>query len=321
LAFDAVPTAQIVINLKGDLLSASAQARRLFDIDTSDVGRPLQDPEISYRPVELRSLIERALTEQKPLTLTSNRSTIDGVSQALAVEVAPLHHRDRSVAGVAISFTETTQYQRLQEELRRANEALERTNEELSSTNEELQTTNEELQSTNEELETTNEELQSTNEELETMNEELQSTNEEMQAINQELHERSEAFTVANDFLESVLRGMRGAVIVVNRDLHVIAWNRRSEELWGLRREEAVGRNVFSLDIGLPLDQLRAMIRASLAAESELAEKTVDATNRRGRPIGCKVTCTPLMGEGRHVQGAILMIDEVEGDAGPVCAA
>jgi len=110
-----------------------------------------------------------------------------------------------------------------------------------------------------------------------------------------------------------VLRGMRGAVIVVNRELHVIAWNHRSEELWGLRSEEVQGRNVFSLDIGLPIDQLRPMIRASLSAESALDEKTIPATNRRGRPITCKATCTPLMSEGRHVQGVILMIDEIEG--------
>jgi two-component system CheB/CheR fusion protein len=54
------------------------------------------------------------------------------------------------------------------------------------------------------------------------------------------------------------------------------------------------------------------LIRACLSAESALDEKTVPATNRRGRPISCKVTCTPLMSEGRHVQGVILMIDEVE---------
>ncbi|PYR32985.1 MAG: chemotaxis protein CheR [Acidobacteria bacterium] len=314
VAFDATPVAQIIVEAAGVVAMYNDRARSLFGLGPADIGRLFHELEVSYRPVELRSVIQRAQEQRRPVVVKDvTTDTAGREARCLEVQVTPLFDPGGALLGSSITFTDVSRVQELQQQLSRSKQDLETTYEELQSTNEELETTNEELQSTVEELETTNEELQSTNEELETMNEELQSTNEEMQAINEELHERSEAFTVANDFLESVLRGMRGAVIVVNRDLHVIAWNRRSEELWGLRREEAVGRNVFSLDIGLPLDQLRAMIRASLAAESELAEKTVDATNRRGRPIGCKVTCTPLMGEGRHVQGVILMIDEVEG--------
>jgi two-component system, chemotaxis family, CheB/CheR fusion protein len=94
-------------------------------------------------------------------------------------------------------------------------------------------------------LETTYEELQSTNEELETMNEELQSTNEEIQAINLELRERGEALNDVNHFLESIMRGLRGAVIVVDQELHVLAWNHRSEDMWGLRADE-VRRRKYS---------------------------------------------------------------------------
>jgi len=313
LAFDAVPTAQLVINLKGDLVSASAKARRLFGIDTSDVGRPLQDLEISYRPVELRSLIERALTEQKPLTLTSNRSTIDGVSQALAVEVAPLHHRDRSVAGVAISFTETTQYQRLQEELRRANEALERTNEELSSTNEELQTTNEELQSTNEELETTNEELQSTNEELQTMNEELQSTNEELETTNEELRIRTDELDEANTFLRAILGSLRLGVAVIDGDRFLVrAWNDKAADLWGVQSNQVVGQSIFNLDIGLPTDSLKPMIREVVFGDTDSRDLLVDATNRRGKAIRCRVTCTPVHASTGERRGTLLLMEEME---------
>jgi two-component system CheB/CheR fusion protein len=142
------------------------------------------------------------------------------------------------------------------------------------------------------------------------MNEELQSTNEELQSSNRELRERSEALNDVNDFLESIMRGLRGAVLVVNQELHVIAWNHRSEEMWGLRAAEVRNKNAFGLDIGLPMEQLRRELRACLSGESELANLRVHATNRRGKPVQCAVTCTPLFGKG-HVQGVIVMVDEV----------
>ena len=142
------------------------------------------------------------------------------------------------------------------------------------------------------------------------MNEELQSTNEELQTINEELRQRSEDLNHMNAFLQSVITGVRSGVVVVDRELYVIAWNHRAEDLWGLRAEEARGQNFLNLDIGLPADQLRSGIRSCLAGEQEHAEVVVKATNRRGRAITCKVTSTPLLGSSKEVRGAILMIDE-----------
>src|SRR5205814_8828047 len=194
---------------------------------------------------------------------------------------------------VGLSLVDTSRTQDLQNQLNRSKHDLETAYEELQSTNEELETTNEELQSTIEELETTNEELQSTNEELETMNEELQSTNEELQTTNDDLRRRGEEFNGANSLLESILTGVRSGVVVVDRELHVIAWNRRAEDLWGLRSEEAKGQNFLNLDIGLPTDQLRAAVRAAIGGDGEVREVVVHAVNRRGKNLACKVTSTP----------------------------
>src|SRR5262249_31742258 len=59
-AFGVGPVAQIVVDVHGTLASANVKARSTFGVGLSDLGRPIQDLEISYRPVELRSLIERA---------------------------------------------------------------------------------------------------------------------------------------------------------------------------------------------------------------------------------------------------------------------
>jgi two-component system CheB/CheR fusion protein len=213
---------------------------------------------------------------------------------------------------VSITFTDTSQYQRLQDDLERSTHELETAYEELQSTNEELETTNEELQSTVEELETTNEELQSTNEELETMNEELQSTNEELQTINDELRQRTEDLNQANAFLQSILTSMRAAVVVLDRNLSTLIWNYRAEDLWGLRSDEVLGQSFLNLDIGLPVEALRGPMRACLAGERDHQEVVLDATNRRGKTIQCRVACTPLTNPDGERQGVILLMEEVE---------
>ena len=190
----------------------------------------------------------------------------------LEIQVSPLVDGAGEVLGAAVAFHDVTDARRLQDELEQANRQLETAYEELQSTNEELETTNEELQSTVEELETTNEELQSTNEELETMNEELQSTNDELQTINDELQDRTGELDAANAFLETILTSLRAGVVVLNPELQVRVWNRQAEELWGLRPEEAVGQHFLNLDIGLPTDRLRPLIRRD--------------ARRRGRPAG-----------------------------------
>jgi two-component system CheB/CheR fusion protein len=180
---------------------------------------------------------------------------------------------------------------------------------ELQSTIDELETTNEELQSANEELQTTNEELQSTNEELETMNEELQSTNEELETINTELRQRGEDLNHANSLLKSILGGLRVGVAVIDRDLRVMVWNERAEDLWGLRADEVRDRHFLNLDIGLPVDQLRQPLRACLAGESPQERVVLDTRDRRGRPLRCEVTCTPLLNPEREIRGAIVLME------------
>src|SRR5262249_10934566 len=155
----------------------TAAARSAFGIRLRDVGSPLQNLEISYRPVELRSLLADAIAERRTVERKGLPWIENEERRVFDVSVTPLNREDGSLIGAAIAFDEVTRYHRLQEELEQSNRDLEAAYEELQSTNEELETTNEELQSTVEELETTNEELQSSNEELETTNEELQSTN------------------------------------------------------------------------------------------------------------------------------------------------
>ncbi|CAD5962965.1 putative 104,1 kDa protein in hypE 3'region [Planktothrix tepida] len=314
LAFDSGPCARIIIDTNGLLALANERARFLFSLTTRDVGRPLQDLEISYRPIELRSCMEQAYSEKRPVNIRDIEwQMASGDIIFIDVQVCPLLDANNQTLGISINFIDMTRYKNLQEDLEHSNQELEMAYEELQSTNEELETTNEELQSSNEELETTNEELQSTNEELETMNEELQSTNEELQTVNDELQRRGEELNQANAFLQSILTSLKGGVVVLNRDLQVQIWNYKSEDLWGLRHEEAIKQNFLNLDIGLPVDKLRQPIRICLSGEPNQSSKIiVNAINRRGKSIQCQVNCSPLMGSQGQIQGVILLMEELE---------
>ena len=298
-AFEAAAVAQLVVEFSGLLALANDRARAIFGIAPGDLGRPFQDLQVSYRPADLRSCLDRVYNERKAVTLAEVEwSSRPGEVGYLDIHVVPLTDPGGSLLGAGITFVDATVNRRLQEELQTSHKELEVAYEELQSTVEELETTNEELQSTNEELETTNEELQSTNEEIETVNAELRLRGEERDRV--------------NAFLQSILASLGSGVVVVDRGMLVQVWNAKCEDLWGLRLDEVRGKNLLTLDIGLPLDQVRQSLRACLAGESLVGELDLDATNRRGKAIRCRVRCSPMVEGGGEIGGAVLLMEEDE---------
>ncbi|HEX7107000.1 MAG TPA: CheR family methyltransferase [Acidothermaceae bacterium] len=309
------PIAHVVVEDDGTLALVNQRAESVFNVTQRDIGRPFQDLELSYRPLELRSYIAQASTDRHSVWVRDvELARPGGEVLYFDVQVVPLQSGAGADLGVSIFFTDVTRYRQLQDELEYANRQLETAYEELQSTNEELETTNEELQSTVEELETTNEELQSTNEELETMNEELQSMNDELQSSNDELRERTTEVSELNRFMESILSSLRAAVAVTDRDLKLLVWNERAADLWGLRREEVVGQHLLNLDIGLPVERLRPIVRRVLSDGAVPPDEDVhiDAINRRGRPVTVRVTASPLRGGDGEINGVILVLDPEE---------
>jgi two-component system CheB/CheR fusion protein len=310
VGFESAPIAQLIVDSAGILTLANVQARTLFGLAQRDVGKPLKDLEVSYKPVELRSQIDRAYAERHAISLRDVAwHHPSGDDRVIDVQVAPLVAADGQLVGVGISFVDVTRYKRLRDAVEHSKRDVEVAYEELQSTVEELETTNEELQSTNEELETTNEELQSTNEELETMNEELQSTNEELETINDELNQRTDELNQANMFLESILGSLDAGVVVLDAELRVSAWNDGAYELWGLRGAEVQGQHFMNLDIGLPVEKLRTPLRNLLAGEPVDGPIALEATNRRGFPVRCRVRLSPLADGDAVPRGVILFME------------
>ena len=307
-------SAQIVLDGSGRLAHFNARASHYFGLGPRDMGRPIQDLEVSYRPIELRGHIDEALRERRQVWVRDVAWSRPGAeSVTFDLQCVPLTDDVGTVLGATVIFNDVTQHRRLQHELEHANRQLETAYEELQSTNEELETTNEELQSTVEELETTNEELQSTNEELETMNEELQSMNDELHISNESLRERQDEVDRLNGFMTAVLSSMSAGVAVVDKEMRITAWNAKSEDLWGIRTDEAMGQHLLNLDIGLPLERIQPLLKR-LLTEGGYDHQSVllDAVNRRGKPLQVQVTVSDLAGRGDGDTGAILVVDVVD---------
>ncbi|MEU4403834.1 CheR family methyltransferase [Streptosporangium sp. NPDC023963] len=310
------PVAQIALDRSRNLALANSRAELLFNLNPRDIGRPFQDLEVSYRPVELRSVIEQVELDLRVAELqdvTWHRPNTPEPS-VFDISVVPLLEPGGELVGVGVTFHDVTRYRQLRDRLEQTNRELEHAYEELQSTNEELETTNEELQSTNEELETTNEELQSTNEELETMNEELQSTNDELQQINDTLNSRSDELKRATLLVSSVVRSLGDAVAVIDTDMRVLVWSPGAEELWGLRADEAIGCRLASLDIGLPVGELLTRAQRILETGPEPGNGRgdgviLDSVNRRGRPARLNVELSRLHTDDMSPHGVIMVMN------------
>jgi len=305
LTTEGTPYPQIVVDAAGILISANQPARLLFTIPADDLGRSLKDLELSYKPVDLRTPIDRINRERRPVSMPSVEiKRGDGTPGLYDIHAAPLIDDDGSLVGIVINYVDITHASQLRSE-------LERLGQELQSHKEELETTNEELQSTVEELETTNEELQSTNEELETLNEELESTNAELNSINTDLQLRTREVERLNTLLLAVTGNIEVGAAVLDGGMRVQLWNERAADLWGVRSEEVVGNSFFNLDIGLPAEQLRGLIRAGTGGRPLHDELVVKATTRKGREIRCRVIAHAI-GDGDRSAGVVLVMEELK---------
>jgi two-component system CheB/CheR fusion protein len=142
-AFDVSPTPQFIIDGDGLLAMFNDRAKTLFGFVPTDVGRPFQDLDVSYRPAELRSVVTDVVQHHRPTLLPDIQW--DGAgrdARFVDIHVVPVHDGGGRALGVSVAFTDVSRVQELQAQLHRSRQDLETAYEELQSTNEELETTN-----------------------------------------------------------------------------------------------------------------------------------------------------------------------------------
>jgi len=112
------------------------------------------------------------------------------------------------------------------------------------------------------------------------------------------------------EFSENILESLNDGLAVVNRDDVVVRWNRRLEELYGLRHEESVGRRLHEImDDGF-FEVLRGARRDSPdgAAVYRVPLKTRHESARR---VLVNVATTPLRDSDGAIAGTILIIEDI----------
>ncbi|HEY6591412.1 MAG TPA: PAS domain-containing protein [Actinomycetota bacterium] len=97
---------------------------------------------------------------------------------------------------------------------------------------------------------------------------------------------------------------------VLDPELRVLVWNHGFEELWGVREAEVQGQPFLDLDIGLPVDQVQPALQVAMSDGNGSQSTVLQATNRRGKTVTCRVTCSPLVGSDKTVRGVIVVVVE-----------
>ncbi len=314
--------AQLLVSSTGLLTAADPVASEIVGIQDGDLSRPIRDLVLATGFDYVIDAVEKTIEDKAPRDLGAvHLVTRSGPEYDLITQVFPLLGEQNEPLGVSVILADVGSASSLREDFHQMHAELETAYEELQSTNEELVTSNEELQSSYEELETTNEELQSANEELETTNEELRSSNEELEATNIELKSASDtlermnvSLVDVNDELNRfsslhrhVMDNFPSAVVVLDSHLLIEEWNKAATDLWGLREDEVVGEPFFGLDFGLPLDALQEPVRACRSPGAPTVTVELDAINRLGRQVTCRVVVVPATGDDVPPSAMLIM--------------
>jgi PAS domain S-box-containing protein len=112
------------------------------------------------------------------------------------------------------------------------------------------------------------------------------------------------------EFSENILESLNDGLAVVNRDDRIVRWNRRLEELYGIRHESAVGRRldeVFDQDF---FDVLRSARRQS--PEGAAFYRVPLATRHEAsRRLLVNVATTPLRDSDGAIAGTIVIVEDM----------
>jgi two-component system, NtrC family, sensor kinase len=112
------------------------------------------------------------------------------------------------------------------------------------------------------------------------------------------------------EFSENILESLNDGLAVVNRDDRIVRWNRRLEELYGLRHEEAVGRRLDEVFDHSFFDVLRSARRQSPegAAHYRVPLSTRHTPVRR---LLVNLATTPLRDSDGVLAGTIVIVEDI----------
>ena len=128
-----------------------------------------------------------------------------------------------------------------------------------------------------------------------------------------DLQQRNDELVAANVALTGRLGGAGAGVVVLDAEGAVRLWSPWCEVAWGISEREAVGARFVDLGTGLPAGEVRRVLDAVLAGDSDVAAIDVDATLRDGQAVRLRVTGSRLPGAAGEAAGAVLLLQTGSG--------
>jgi hypothetical protein len=125
-----------------------------------------------------------------------------------------------------------------------------------------------------------------------------------------QLHTKANEVERMRQFSENILESLNDGLAVLDRDEHIVRWNRRLEELYGVRHEDAVGRTLGQLFDGSVVELIRSGTTDSAegAAHYRVPLRTRHEPERR---LLVNVGATPLRDAHGAVTGTILIVEDI----------
>jgi two-component system, NtrC family, sensor kinase len=125
-----------------------------------------------------------------------------------------------------------------------------------------------------------------------------------------QLRVKAEELDRMREFSENILESLNDGLAVVNRDDRVLRWNRRLEELYGLRHENAVDRTLNEIFDEAFFETLRSARRES---PDGAAVYRVPMTTRHepARRVLVNLATTPLRDSDGAIAGSIVVIEDI----------
>ncbi|MFH7245082.1 MAG: chemotaxis protein CheB [Spirulina sp.] len=270
--------------------------------------------------LELRTLLHQVRQTGQAATKTTI-APIAGSPRSVQIDVDLVSRETANETYILILFTEvntpssapetttlgdadspsqaSTDFQRLEQDLKT-------TKAYLQSIIEEQEATNQDLRAANEEILSSNEELQSTNEELQTAKEEIQATNEELSTINDELYRRNaETMQVSNDF-QNLLSSINIPILMLEADLRIRRFTPTAAALFNLIPSD-IGRPLSDIKHNLNLDDLEAQI---LEVISTLVMRNQEVQDHAGHWYDLRIR--PYRTLDDRIDGAVVVLVEID---------
>ena len=125
-----------------------------------------------------------------------------------------------------------------------------------------------------------------------------------------QLRTKADELARMREFSENILESLNDGLAVVNRDDRIVRWNRRLEELYGVRHENAVGRRLDEI-FDEPFFEVLRSARRQSPEGAAFYRVPLTTAHHPSRRLLVNVATTPLRDSDAAIAGTIVIIEDI----------